>query len=61
MSEILTDEQIDQLLAEAEARLREKSGLLSKASSADKISLDVTEVKAKQRKTYASQVVAPGT
>ncbi|EXJ80286.1 hypothetical protein A1O1_08428 [Capronia coronata CBS 617.96] len=50
MSEILTDEQIDQLLVEAEARLREKAGLSLTASGADEISLVTAEVKAKQRK-----------
>ncbi|EXJ86499.1 hypothetical protein A1O3_03450 [Capronia epimyces CBS 606.96] len=50
MSEILTDEQIDQLLAEAEARLREQAVLLSTPSGADEISLDTTEAKAKERK-----------
>ncbi|EHY57471.1 dTDP-fucopyranose mutase [Exophiala dermatitidis] len=50
MSEILTDEQIDQLLVEAEARLREKAGLSSTSAGADEISLNTTGVKTKQRK-----------
>lgn len=53
----MTDEQIDQLLVEAEARLREKAALLSTPARANEIRLDNTEAKARQRKPYVDQIL----
>ncbi|KIX10377.1 uncharacterized protein Z518_01459 [Rhinocladiella mackenziei CBS 650.93] len=48
MGEILTDEQIDQLLDEAEARLREKASLAPTDAIIDEISLRTGETKTRQ-------------
>ena len=54
---ILTDEQIDQLLGEAEARLRQKASQISTVLTADEISLETGEVKTKSRKPYAPETL----
>lgn len=53
--EVLTDDQIDQLLVEAEARLREKASQISKTANQDEIGLDTAEGEARAtraRKPY---------
>lgn len=56
MSETLTDEQIDRLLVEAEARLRERSSQVLTSAVTAEISLETGEVKGKSRKPYVSRV-----
>ena len=52
-SELLSDEQIDQLLVDAEARLRGKAAQVSSRIKADDLSLETTEPKKKTKITYA--------
>lgn len=47
-SEILSNEQIDQLLLDAEVRLRAKAAQVSPASNQDEVSLETGEAKAKK-------------
>lgn len=49
-SEILSDEQIDQLLLDAEARLRAKVAQVSPVGNQNEVSLGIGEAKARPRK-----------
>lgn len=52
-SAILTDEQIDQLLLDAESRLREKAVQVSPSNDEDEVSIETGHVRTKPRNPYA--------
>jgi hypothetical protein len=49
-SEILNDEQIDQLLRDAESRLRAKAAQVSALTNKNEVNLEAGEAKARLRK-----------
>ncbi|RVX69526.1 hypothetical protein B0A52_06590 [Exophiala mesophila] len=51
-TDVLTDVEIDQLLSQAESRLREKAGQLSTVTTEDEISLESNVAKSKARKPF---------
>lgn len=58
-TDVLTDAEIDQLLSQAESRLREKAGQLSTVVTEDEISLEPNVATSKTRKPYVPQEDLP--